>query len=164
MAALVTTVGGLCGRVALATRYGPGLRGRATARRLRRHQMRCRTRRGSARSGCSGTRRGNAGRWRASRMASSSRIFCFQVQAHDRKKRCARQTVDYRCLLAVQRHLIGLPRDAQTSEVPDVLPDRQRSVHMLVRSPASAPGCCTARSATGSGFRTLAGPLRSTSR
>src|SRR6202035_5913855 len=46
----------------------------------------------------------------------------------------ARQTVDYRCLLAVQRHLIGLPRDAQASEVPDVLPDRQRSVHMLVRS------------------------------
>ena len=51
------------GSVALATRYGPGLQVRATARPWRRHQMRRRTRRGSARSGCSGTRRGNAGRW-----------------------------------------------------------------------------------------------------
>src|SRR6266487_2315213 len=46
----------------------------------------------------------------------------------------ARQTVDYRCLFAVQRHQIGLPCDAQASEIPDILPDRQRSVHMLVRS------------------------------
>src|ERR1700722_2136159 len=45
----------------------------------------------------------------------------------------ARQTVDDRRLLAAQRHLIGLPGDAQAAEVPDVLPDRQRSVHMLVR-------------------------------
>jgi hypothetical protein len=33
MAALVTTADGLCGSVALATRYGPGLQVRATARR-----------------------------------------------------------------------------------------------------------------------------------
>src|SRR5262249_4069014 len=46
----------------------------------------------------------------------------------------ARQTVDYRCLSAVQRHQIGLPCDAEASQVPNVLPDRQRSVHMLVRS------------------------------
>jgi hypothetical protein len=65
LAALVTTAGGLCCSVALATRYGPEPRARATARQWRRHQTRRRTRRGSARSGCSGTRRGNAGRWRA---------------------------------------------------------------------------------------------------
>src|SRR3984957_8065397 len=46
----------------------------------------------------------------------------------------AGQTVDYRCLLAVPRHLIGRPCDAQASEVPDVLPDGQRSVHVQVRS------------------------------
>ena len=38
------------------------------------------------------------------------------------KALAARQTVDYRRLLAVQPHLIGLPRDAHASEVPDVSP------------------------------------------
>jgi hypothetical protein len=46
----------------------------------------------------------------------------------------ARQTVDDRCLLAVQRQQIGLPGDAEASEIPDVLPDRQRSLHMLIGS------------------------------
>jgi hypothetical protein len=35
----------------------------------------------------------------------------------------ARQTVDHRCLFAVQRHQIGVPGDAKTAEVADV---RQR--------------------------------------
>src|SRR5580704_13371744 len=46
----------------------------------------------------------------------------------------AGQAVDHRCLFPVQRHQISLPGDAEAAEVPDVLSDRQRSVHVLVRS------------------------------
>jgi hypothetical protein len=45
----------------------------------------------------------------------------------------AGQPVEDGCLLTAQRQLIGLPGDAQAAQVADVLPDRQRSVHVLVR-------------------------------
>src|SRR5580693_5757924 len=70
----------------------------------------------------------------------------------------ARQTVDYRCLLAVQRHLIGLPCDAQASEVPDVLPDCQRAVHMLVRKLLRRQGVVLLDQRPGPGFERL--PVR----
>src|SRR5271155_2962991 len=70
----------------------------------------------------------------------------------------ARQTVDYRCLLAVRRQLVGRPCDAQASEVPDVLPDRQRSVHMLVRSLLRRQGVVLLDQRPGPGFERL--PVR----
>src|SRR5580658_2617902 len=70
----------------------------------------------------------------------------------------ARQAVDDRCLLSVQRHPIGLPGDAQASEVPDVLPDRQRSVHMLVRNLLRGQGVVLLDQRPGPGFERL--PIR----
>jgi tetratricopeptide (TPR) repeat protein len=43
----------------------------------------------------------------------------------------ARQPVDHRSGLALQRQQVGLPGDPEAAEVADVLPDRQRSVHVV---------------------------------
>src|SRR5215472_19169171 len=64
----------------------------------------------------------------------------------------AGQTIDHRCLFAVQRHQVGLPRDAEASEVADVLPDRQRSVHMLARSLQRRHGVVLLDQRPGPGF------------
>src|SRR6476469_3466771 len=72
----------------------------------------------------------------------------------------ARQTVDYRRLLAVQRHLIGLPRDPHAAKVPDVFPDRQRSVHMLVRNLLRRQAVVLIDQRPGPGFERL--PVRCT--
>src|SRR5215471_9724512 len=68
------------------------------------------------------------------------------------------QTVDFRCLFAVQRQQIGLPGDAEASEVADVLPDCQRSVHMLVRSLLWCQGVVLLDQRPGPGFERL--PVR----
>src|ERR1043165_7198385 len=70
------------------------------------------------------------------------------------------QTLDYRGLLAVQRHLVGLPRDANASEVPDVFPDRQRSVHVLVRNLLRRQAVVLIDQRPGPGFERL--PVRCT--
>ncbi len=70
----------------------------------------------------------------------------------------ARQAVDHRCLFALQRQLVGLPGDAEAAEIPDILPDRQRSVHMLVRSLLRRQGVVLLDQRNGPGFKRL--PVR----